>query len=231
MRIGILANSLPAAFSIYREAQTVPGTEVLVLLGPVSGESKLSRHVARFVAKSGRQASLSLISKRAVVNFRKPFDHPETISRLKELELDVGLHKSGNIYRRDTIECFRHGILNAHIGILPNYRGRSVVEWSLVQGDPNGISVFFMDEGIDTGERIVLSETVDVSHCRNVAQAKQFLFDLDATFYRRALVLLQQEQPAFQSNDGSGRRYYVMSKLFHDVAQKNLAILNQQNNT
>jgi len=224
MRIGILANSLPAALSIYREAEELPGTEVHVLLAPVSGNSKLSVHVARFVAKSGRRQSLSLIGRRALVHFRKPFDHPETISRLKELRLDVGLHKSGNIYRRDTIACFQHGILNAHIGILPGYRGRSVVEWSLVQGDPTGISVFFLDEGIDTGKRIVLSETVDVSHCRNVAEAKQYLFDLDATFYRRALALLQQ-QPAFRSNDGSGRRYYVMSKLFQEVAQENLELL------
>ena len=225
MRIGILANSLPAALSIYREAQGLPGTEARLLLAPVSGDSKLSVHVARFVAKSGRQQSLSLLSRRALVHFRKPFDHPETVSRLKELRLDVGLHKSGNIYRRDTIACFRHGILNAHIGILPKYRGRSVVEWSLVQGDPTGISVFFLDEGIDTGKRIVLSETVDVSHCRNVAEAKQYLFDLDATFYRRALALLQQEEPAFQSNDGSGRRYYVMSKLFQEVAEANLELL------
>jgi methionyl-tRNA formyltransferase len=228
MRIGILANSLPAALSVYREARAVPGTEVLVLLAPVRGDSKLTGHVARFVAKSGRQESLNLISKRAIVHFRKPFDHAETISRLKQLRLDVGLHKSGNIYRRDTIECFRHGILNAHIGMLPSYRGRSVVEWSLVQGDPTGISVFFLDEGIDTGERIVLSEVVDVSHCRNVAEAKQYLFDLDATFYRRALALLQQEPPAFEANDGSGRRYYVMSKLFQDVAQDNLTIGNRQ---
>ncbi|HEX6187504.1 MAG TPA: hypothetical protein VFZ40_05460, partial [Pyrinomonadaceae bacterium] len=95
-------------------------------------------------------------------------------------------------------------------------------------GDPTGISVFFVDAGIDTGERIVLSETVDVSHCRTIAEAKQYLFDQDARVYRRAIEKLQQDEKSFQSNDGSGKRYYVMSKLFEDVAQQNLAIGNRQ---
>lgn len=224
MRIGILANSLPAAVTIYDEVQALPDTEVLVLLAPVSGDGKLFEHVARFAAKSDRLKSLELLSKRAVISLRKPFQHPESLARLKELKFDVGLHKSGNIYRRDTIDCFRLGILNAHIGTLPKYRGRSVMEWSLVQGDPAGISVFFVDEGIDTGRRIVFSETVDVSQCRSIAEAKQKLFGLDAKFYRRAIELLQQDETKFQVNDGSGRRYYVMSNLFQDVAQQNLAV-------
>jgi methionyl-tRNA formyltransferase len=220
MRIGILANSLPAALKIYDEAQALPGAEVFVLLAPLGNNSGLSEHLARFVAKSGRRKSLRLISKRAVVRFRKPLQDADTISQLKQLNLDVGLHKAGQIYPAETIRCFRLGILNAHIGLLPKYRGRSVMEWSLLQGHPTGISVFFVDAGIDTGERIVLSETVDVSHCRTIAEAKQYLFDQDAKMYRRAIQSLQKNDATFQTNDGSGKRYYVMSKLFQQVAKQ-----------
>lgn len=223
MRIGILANSLPGALRIYDEAQAVPGAELFVLLAPVNGESSVPKHVGRFIAKAGRRASLKLIRKGAVIRFRKPLRDPGTISRLKQLRLDLGLHKSGQIYSAETIACFRLGILNAHIGLLPKYRGRSVMEWSLLQGDPTGISVFFIDQGIDTGERIVFSERVDVSHCETIAEAKQYLFDQDAKFYRRALESLQQDDSKFQANDGSGHRYYVMSKLFQDAAAKCLA--------
>lgn len=223
MRIGILANSLPAALRIYEEAQAVPNIEVFVLLAPMSGESRMSKHVGRFIAKAGRRESLKLISKGVVVRFRKPLRDPDTISRLKDLKLDLGLHKSGHIYPAETIACFRLGILNAHIGLLPKYRGRCVMEWSLLQGDPTGISVFFVDQGIDTGGPIVLSETVDVSHTRSIAEAKQYLFDRDAEFYRRAIELLQRNNLIFHGNDGSGRRYYVMSKLLQDVAAKCLA--------
>jgi methionyl-tRNA formyltransferase len=155
-----------------------------------------------------------------VILFEKPLEHPDSLARLKELSLDVGLHKAGVIYRRPVIEAFRLGILNPHIGILPAYRGRNVMEWSLLQGDPAGITVFFIDEGIDTGERIVLAQEVDISNCKTVQEAKQKLFDLDAVLFRRALELLQSNDLQYGYNDGTGRRYYVMSGLFQGVVQK-----------
>lgn len=135
------------------------------------------------------------------------------------MKLDIGLHKSGTIYRESTINCFRLGILNPHIGILPRYRGRSVVEWAIVEGGPVGISVFFIDSGIDTGARILLSEEVSVSHCQSIREAKEYLFNLDAKFFRRALALLRSASVEYKLNEG-GRRYYVMSRLFQGVAEQ-----------
>ena len=223
MRIGILANSLPAAQTIYEELKDVPAVESLILLCPVSNESSgksVLKHAGRLALKAGRLKSLRQILSDRVILFEKPLEHPESLARLKELKLDVGLHKAGVIYRRPVIEAFRLGILNPHIGILPAYRGRNVMEWSLLNGDPIGISVFFIDEGIDTGERIVISEEVDISQCKTIQEAKQRLFDLDAVFFRRALELLRSNDVYYGHNDGSGRRYYVMSKLFQGVVQK-----------
>jgi methionyl-tRNA formyltransferase len=127
------------------------------------------------------------------------------------------LHKAGVIYRDATIDSFRLGILNHHIGILPAYRGRSVLEWSILQGDPVGITVFFIDAGIDTGARIVILEEVDISGCKSVAEAKAYLFDLDRVFFPRALALVGDGKTSFLTNDGSGPRYFVMSKLFQEA--------------
>ncbi len=44
------------------------------------------------------------------------------------------------------------GVLNAHGGILPEYRGMNVMEWSLLQGDQIGVTVHFIDSKIDTGQ-------------------------------------------------------------------------------
>ena len=226
MRIGILANSLPAARHIYDEAKPAAGGDLFVLLCPTHGRSPapdLVRHFARLILKTGRWKSLRMMAAGKIVRLAKPLDDSETVAQLAAMRFDIGLHKSGNIYREATIECFRLGILNAHIGLLPKYRGRSVMEWSLLQGDPVGISVFFVDEGIDTGQRIVMSETVDVSHCKSISEAKEYLFGLDGQFYRAAIERLQAEETTYQENDGSGRRYYVMSRLFQGVAEKCLA--------
>lgn len=224
MRTGILANSLPDALKIYDELKTVPGCETFILLCRAPGESRgrnFIKHLARFCFKHGRLKSLGLIFSRKVFLFRKPLDHPQTLARLKKLKLDVGLHKTGVIYREPTINAFRLGILNPHIGILPRYRGRNVMQWALIEGGPVGITVFFIDTGIDTGKRIVLREEVDISPCRSIEEAKQHLFDLDALFFRRALELLLSSNFEYQLNDEQqGRRYYVMSRLFQGVVEK-----------
>lgn len=220
MRTGILANSLPSALTIYAQIETVKGCEPFVLLCPAENESfqrSLAFHLARLVFRQGRLKSIGLILKRRVFFFSRPLDHPDSLIKLNNLNLDVGLHKAGVIYREATISSFRLGILNAHIGILPAYRGRNVMEWSLLEDAPVGITVFFLDSGIDTGERIVFSEEVDVSHCQSIDGAKQYLFGLDAVFYCRALKLLEAGSIQYKLNDGSGRRYYVMSKLFQKV--------------
>ena len=173
----------------------------------------------------GGGQSLKLLRSGRLVLLNSQFDAPTSVERLRHLKLDVGLHQTGIIYRTETIKAFRLGILNAHIGILPAYRGRGVMEWSLLQGDATGVTVFFIDEGIDTGERIVVSEKVDVSHYRSVAAAKEYLFGLAGSFYRKALVKLMSGE-AFQTNDGSGCRYYVMSKLFSGVVEVLLATKN-----
>jgi Formyl transferase len=224
MRTGILANSLPAALKIYDELKTVPDCETFILLCPTPGESRtrgLFKHAARVLLKRGRLKSLRLILRRRVSLFQRALDHPETTRKLKALNLDVGLHKSGVIYREATINCFRLGILNPHIGILPRYRGRSVMEWALLEGGPVGITVFFIDSGIDTGERIVFSEEVDISGFSSIKEAKQHLFNLDAAYFRRALELLRTHDFEFKLNDiQEGRRYYVMSRLFEGVVEK-----------
>ena len=149
--------------------------------------------------------------------FSKPLDHPQTLFRLKELNFDIGLHKSGTIYRDSTIRAFKWGILNAHIGLLPKYRGRCVMEWAILQGDRAGVSVFFVDEGIDTGERLVFSREIEVSGFEKISKAKSYLFGHDAECYKTAIQKLQTDDFQFETNDGSGARYYVMSDLFLSV--------------
>lgn len=226
MRTGILAHSFSSAFGIYKAVADMPGQELFILLSPSPHRSARSSHLANLARliistlKGFDPKPLQLFASGRLIFLRGPFHDQQSIDTLKKLRLDVGLHKAGVIYRNATIETFRLGILNHHIGILPAYRGRSVVEWSILQGDPVGITVFFIDTGIDTGARILLSEEVDISACKSVAEAKAYLFDLDKVFFRWALGLLRDSEPSFRLNDGSGPRYFVMSKLFQEVVDQ-----------
>ncbi|HKY45186.1 MAG TPA: formyltransferase family protein [Pyrinomonadaceae bacterium] len=222
MRIGILAHSFSSAFTLYKAVEDVRGHEVFVILSSPPHRSAWTSYLANLVrlVQTFDAKALQLLVTRRLVQLRRSLHHERSVHALRKLKLDVGLHKAGVIYRDVTIDAFRLGILNHHIGILPAYRGRSVMEWSILQGDPVGITVFFIDAGIDTGSRIVLSELVDISRFSSITEAKQYLFSLDKVFLPKALALINDSAPTFQLNDGSGKRYFVMSKLFEGVVEQ-----------
>ena len=226
MRTGILAHSFSSAFALYKAVANMPEQEVFILLSPSPHRSALTSQLANFVrlilvSLTGLDFTpLRLLATRRLIFLRSPFHDQASVDTLKKLRFDVGLHKAGVIYRDVTINAFRLGILNHHIGILPAYRGRSVLEWSLLNGDSVGITVFFIDTGIDTGARILISEAVDISGYKSVNEAKEYLFNLDQVFFPKALALLTESERSFQLNDGTGPRYFVMSKLFRGVVDR-----------
>lgn len=61
----------------------------------------------------------------------------------------------GAILRSRHLAHPRLGFLNAHPGLLPQYRGLDPVCWTLLHGDPQGATVHMMDEGIDTGPILI----------------------------------------------------------------------------
>jgi methionyl-tRNA formyltransferase len=56
----------------------------------------------------------------------------------------------------------KHGSICFHPSLLPKYRGRSAINWALINGEAKtGVSLFWVDEGIDTGP-ILLQKEVSV---------------------------------------------------------------------
>lgn len=53
----------------------------------------------------------------------------------------------------------RLGSICFHPSLLPKYRGRSAINWALINGEvKTGISLFWVDEGIDTGPLLLQKE-------------------------------------------------------------------------
>jgi len=55
----------------------------------------------------------------------------------------------------------RYGTFNLHASLLPNYRGAAPINWAIINGETvTGVSTFFIDEKIDTGEMILQQEVI-----------------------------------------------------------------------
>jgi methionyl-tRNA formyltransferase len=56
----------------------------------------------------------------------------------------------------------KHGSIQYHPSVLPRHRGPSAINWAIIQGDKTtGLSVFWPDEGLDTGP-ILLTKEVEI---------------------------------------------------------------------
>lgn len=228
MRAAVVAGSIKTGMRLAREIESLPGLDVFVVVCNMGMRSPLQRWsreafsaLKSFQWVTSAPKVYSYARRGKLIILRRPLDDPTSIERLRSLQCEVGLHAVNVIYREPAISAFRLGILNAHIGILPKYRGRSVAEWSVMQGDSTGITVFFIDSGIDTGERIVLRESISSDGKNSVPKLKNMLFACDARLYRKALEALMCPEFRFERNDLSeGRRYYVMSNMFTEVVSR-----------
>lgn len=72
---------------------------------------------------------------------------PENVSRLRESGSEVAVSVNWvNIIGKDASDAFPFGILNAHAGDLPRYRGNAPVAWAILQGEARvGVTIHQMD--------------------------------------------------------------------------------------
>jgi len=88
---------------------------------------------------------------------------PQIVEELRRLKADVTVVVAyGQILRRDVLEIPRLACLNLHASLLPRWRGAAPVQAAIAAGDcETGITVMYMDEGLDTGD-ILLQRSVEI---------------------------------------------------------------------
>lgn len=62
------------------------------------------------------------------------------------------------IIGKDVINSMRNRIINLHISYLPWNRGADPNIWSFIDDTPKGVTIHFIDEGIDTGHILFQKE-------------------------------------------------------------------------
>lgn len=65
----------------------------------------------------------------------------------------------GRILPKEILEIPQYGAINLHVSLLPKYRGAAPVQWAIINGEATtGVSVMYIDEGLDTGDVILTKE-------------------------------------------------------------------------
>ncbi|ARQ99864.1 methionyl-tRNA formyltransferase [Campylobacter porcelli] len=94
----------------------------------------------------------------------KDINSLEFISKIAKFKCDILVSMSfDQIFKRQVIDLTPLGAINCHAGALPFYRGRNILNWALINDEKSfGITVHYIDEGIDTGD-IILQKHYEIN--------------------------------------------------------------------
>lgn len=119
-----------------------------------------------------------------------------TLLSIRELRPDLGISVYfGYVLKPELLEIPSHGCINLHTAYLPWNRGWHTNVWPIIDGSPAGISIHYMDKGIDTGD-IVAQRRISVDATETGGSLHQKLNYGMLTLFKQTWPLIKTGQHA-----------------------------------
>ena len=109
-----------------------------------------------------KQSPVKTYSKNEKLKLFQPknLKDPVFIKDLKNLNIDLQIVVAFRMLPKIVWEIPSMGTINLHASLLPQYRGSAPINWVIINGETEtGVTTFFIDEKIDTGDIIMQSKT------------------------------------------------------------------------
>ncbi|MDB4812986.1 formyltransferase family protein [Akkermansiaceae bacterium] len=134
---------------------------------------------------------------------------PSSVAKIKALNPDLIVSILGNqIFKEQIINLAPKGCLNLHTALLPKYRGLMPTFWVLKNNEEKtGVSVFFVDEGIDSGPILVQKEVVIGN--RSQEQLIRYTKKLGMEAIAESIKLIKNDQVKLIVNDPEKKTYFT----------------------
>ena len=148
----------------------------------------------------------------------------EFIKEVKSLNPDViCVVAYGKILPKEILDIPKYGCINVHGSLLPKYRGAAPIQWSVLNGDKEtGITIMYMDEGMDTGD-MILKEKVEIGEDETTGE----LWDRLSKIGGKLLVeALKQVENGTAKREKQGNDFSLAPML-----DKNIAKIDWENKT
>ncbi|WP_298479857.1 methionyl-tRNA formyltransferase [uncultured Maribacter sp.] len=116
-------------------------------------------------AGRGRKLNTSAVKKYALeknLKIMQPTNLKDTafLEELKALHANLQIVVAFRMLPKVVWQMPKYGTFNLHASLLPQYRGAAPINWALINGETKtGVTTFFIDDKIDTGEVILQEET------------------------------------------------------------------------
>ncbi len=139
---------------------------------------------------------------------------PETLKdeaflpTLRELDPDIIIVAAyGKILPKYVLDYPKYGCINAHGSILPKYRGAAPIQRAIMDGEKEtGITVMYMDVGLDTGD-MILKETTPITEEDNFETMHDRLAEIGGRCLVTAMKQLEEGTAVREKQDDSLATY------------------------
>lgn len=136
---------------------------------------------------------------------------------------DLLINAGGEIFRQPILDVPVVGMLNAHMAMLPAFRGMNVMEWSLLAGEPISVTVHFVARGIDTGDILGFQEIpIEPDDTVDALRAKSLTINVDL-LARVVRELTEHKAIRAPQRSEEGRQYFVMHPRLRAIVERRLA--------
>lgn len=106
--------------------------------------------------------------------------NPDFISELQSLQADLFVVVAFRMLPEAVWNMPKHGTLNVHGSLLPQYRGAAPINWAIINGEKEtGVTVFRLKHEIDTGD-ILLRKSIPILEDDNAESVHDKLMTIGA---------------------------------------------------
>ena len=131
---------------------------------------------------------------------------PITVEFFERNAIDfIVIYGYRHIIKKPVIDQFRGRIVNLHISLLPWNRGANPNLWSFLEDTPKGVTIHYVEEGLDTGDVIAQKEQFFDEGCETLATTYKKLSDEIVNLFSQqwSNILLGKVQGRKQPSGGS----------------------------
>lgn len=150
-------------------------------------------------AGRGRKLNESAVKKYARtqgLNILQPTNlkNPLFIEELKNLNANLQIVVAFRMLPKIVWDMPKYGTFNLHASLLPEYRGAAPINWAIINGEQKtGVTTFFIDDKIDTGEIILQKECI-INNDETVGELHDKLMLLGADLVLETVELIKNNR-------------------------------------
>ncbi len=113
------------------------------------------------------------------------------VEELTQLKPDISIVVAFRMLPKVVWQIASKGTFNLHASLLPDYRGAAPIHWAIINGEKTtGVTTFFIDEKIDTGE-IILKEKIEIKDNETVGTLHDKLMHLGTNLVLKTVDIIE----------------------------------------